>query len=333
MPRPLISVLIPMYNAETGIKKTLESIQQQTLKDFEIIVVNDGSTDRSAEIVTSVCPEACIISQDNSGIAKALNVGLKYCRGQYIARIDCNDTAYSQRFAWQAQILLENLEVGAVGGHIMLYEKDGMDLGVCQFPTNPEAAEQEVLLGNAPISHTGAMIRKQILTEVGGYDPFFNGREDIELWCRISLVSKLTNVDRVVMRVLSTPEGLSYSGVYLYPLINLALIERVERLEKGLEWKNEDLRFECQRRIRDLKSKEFTQSGRRRQKSLFYVKRAGFLLRSGQRSTARREYKNAVLSDPIYLKGWLGIFSSLLIPTSLHLLLVRFLKALRCPRQ
>ena len=86
------------------------------------------------------------------------------------------------------------------------------------------------------------MIRKSTLIEVGGYDVFYNGREDYELWCRISLISKLHNLDQVVTKSLSTTSGLSFNGMKLQPLMDLALIERFERKAKGISWKNKDLR-------------------------------------------------------------------------------------------
>jgi glycosyltransferase involved in cell wall biosynthesis len=76
MSKPLISVLIPMYNAERGIVDTLESIKQQTFQDFEVIIVNDGSTDRSVEYARAILPQAVILAQENLGIATALNLGL-----------------------------------------------------------------------------------------------------------------------------------------------------------------------------------------------------------------------------------------------------------------
>ena len=326
--KPLISVLIPMYNAGIGIEKTLTSIAAQTFQDFEVIIINDGSTDASVAIARETYPDVHIIHQSNSGISTALNNGLKACRGDFIARIDCNDIAYPKRFELQVQALSNNSSLGVVSGHIMLYDKNGKDLGVCKFPTTTEDTLKELLLGNSSISHTGAMIRKSVLELVGGYDPFYNGREDFELWCRVSLVSSITNVDSLIMRVLSIEDGLSYSGVYLYPLMELALIERLERLNKGIEWKNVLLREQYVKRIGELKKIEITDKGVKRQNAIFYAKRAGFFLRSGNRSSALREYIKSTNSDQAYIKSWIGIASSIIIPTYFHLKLVRLFKKL-----
>ncbi len=326
--QPLISVLIPMYNAGEGIRITLHSIANQTYQDFEVIILDDGSTDDSVSIAQETYPEAYIIHQPNSGITAALNNGLKVCRGDLIARIDCYDFAYPKRFEYQVQALSSDSSLGVVSGHMMLYDKNGKDLGVCKYPTTPEETIQELLLGNSSISHTGAMIRKSVIDMVGGYDPFYVGREDFELWCRISLVANISNVDNLIMRVLSIEDGLSYSGVYLYPLMELALIERGERAHKGVGWKNLALREQYLHRIIELKKTEKTKKGLKRLNAVFYAKRAGFLLRSGNRLGALKEYIKCTSNDLSYMKGWTGIASSLLLPIYIHRKFVRLYKKL-----
>ncbi|GAG05453.1 unnamed protein product, partial [marine sediment metagenome] len=182
MTTPLISVLIPMYNASAGVRPTLQSIINQTIDDYEVVIVDDGSTDDSVAIARGTFPEARIISQENAGITEALNHGLNHCRGEFIARLDCFDMSLPDRFENQVRAFENDLELGAVGGHMLLYEMDGFELGVCRFPISPEDTLAEILNGNAALPHTGAMIRKDYLLQIGGYDPFYNGREDVELW-------------------------------------------------------------------------------------------------------------------------------------------------------
>jgi glycosyltransferase involved in cell wall biosynthesis len=328
MKSPLISVLIPMYNAGDGIRITLKSIIHQTLDDYEVIVVDDGSEDNSAEIALNTLPDIHLFIQKNSGIALALNHGLQYCNGQFIARIDCNDMAYPESFKLQAERLGVDQELGAIGGHMMLFERDGTELGVCRFPITAEETEREMLLGNSPLPHSGAMIRKELLQQIGGYDPFYTGREDFEMWSRLSLLSKISNLNLPIIQVLSTTEGISFSSVNLAPLMELALLERNERLTKGLSWKNDRLRAEYSGRIKRLREREDSPAGRRRVRATFFGKRAGFLLKSNQRRAALKEYLNSLSSDITYLKAWIGIGSVLLLPNMLYLFLTRFLKNL-----
>ena len=148
-------------------------------------MVNDGSTDNSIDIAKQVFPNAVVIDQSNQGITKALNAGIPFCNGEYISRIDCGDIALPTMLEAQVSIFQKYSEVGVVGGHIILIEKNGQEFGICEYPIDSKYILNELLNGKSPIIHSGAMIRKSVLNEVNGYDSFFDGREDFELWCRI----------------------------------------------------------------------------------------------------------------------------------------------------
>jgi glycosyltransferase involved in cell wall biosynthesis len=324
---PKISVLIPVYNAGQLVTETLRSIQRQTFSDFEVVLVDDGSTDDSIGIAKATLPRLVVVRQDHRGIAEALNNGLTHCRGQYIARIDCGDIAYRDRLSLQSTALDRWADHGVIGGHMKLFDAHGNELGTFRFPTTSAETEQELMYGHSSISHTGAMIRKNTLTLVGGYDPFYSGREDFELWTRVSLVAKISNLDVFVGAYLSVPGGLSFSGSLLSPLVDLALIERAERKKNGLDWKNEELR----RRYKALVDKrtQLLRDGSQvsRLHAVFYSKRAGIFRNSLERANSLREYCRAIRSDPLYYWPWIGIIS-LLIPSTIYTKLVRFAKRL-----
>jgi glycosyltransferase involved in cell wall biosynthesis len=326
---PKISVLIPMYNAGDGIRETLLSITRQTIDDYEIVVVDDGSTDSCVAIAHDTYPQVRIIHQKNSGITRALNRGLEICQGEFIARIDCYDLSYPNRLMLQLNELQRRPELGAVGGYIMLFNKNGSDLGVCKYPILAEDIELDILSGNCPLPHSGAMIRKSTLIEAGGYDPFYNGREDFELWTRLSLMSQLSNINELVMRTLSTPSGISYDGGRLTPLINLALLERKERQIKGVRWKNESLRLSFKIQIQAPYQTKTTGSHKKRLSAIFFTKRAAFLLRSGNRKVALLEFINAINSDVIYFRAWIGLLAAILLPTTIENWVVKSYKRLK----
>jgi glycosyltransferase involved in cell wall biosynthesis len=332
MSEPLISVLIPMYNAGEGVRRTLQSISEQTIDDYEVVIIDDGSTDNSSEIALNTYPEAIIISQENTGITKALNHGLEYCKGKFIARLDCFDISEPDRLESQAKVLIENRDLGAVGGHLLLYENDGNELGVGRFPITPNEARMELLSGNSPLPHSGAMIRMKTLIDVGRYDPFYNGREDFELWCRLSLIADLANLDKVVVRSFSSRVGISYEGALRYPLVELALIERAERMQKGLDWVNRELRNTYSRRMTDLIENLDDTEWERNTRALFHLKRAGFLLRSGSRAVARREYIYTIRSNPKLVKAYFGLLSTTIFPISVYMRLLQLYKRFRSPR-
>ena len=299
--------------------------------DYEIIIINDGSTDSSVEIAKRTAPGAMIINQKNQGLTKALNNGLHHCRGKYIARIDCFDMAYPHRLEKQIEMLENNPDVGAVGGHIVYYE-DGINIGLCKYPTSEDEIELEILSGNCPLPHSGATIRKSVLNAIGSYDPFYNGREDFELWSRLSLVSKLRNVDAPIMRILSTPSGISFSGGKRNYLVSLALKERAGKKQYGTTWQNPDLRLEVQNHSIEAKRSINNEKHKRRLLSIFYVKRAGFLLRSGSKKSAFREYFNSIQNDLLFTKAWLGIFRTILIPHKIDKWLVKKYKLLKAKK-
>lgn len=319
---PKVSVLLSVYNGEGGIAQTLNSILGQTYTDYEVIIVNDGSTDNGMTIARELMPGAIIVDQENTGIAIALNNGLAHCKNEYIARIDCFDIAMPDAFEAQVKALDSNPNLGAVGGHVMLFGENGQDIGLFKYPTDPAVALSNLLQIQPVITHSGAMIRKSKLLEAGSYDKFYNGREDFELWCRLSLISDISNVDQVVMRVLSSEKGVTYNAISLAPLMELALLERVEKSQKGLHWQNDSARLHCKELIRGQSSR--VSEGRIA--SRFYCKRAGVIFKSGERINALRQYWLAMKSDPAYYRPWLGLLS-LVIPIPLYVRAVAKLKS------
>src|SRR5476651_2363164 len=101
---PTITVLMPAYNAERFIGEAIASVLQQTYTDFELVIVNDGSTDSTFDIITTFNdPRIVVVNQENMGVAAALNTGLKHAKGTYIARFDADDVCYSQRLEKQVK--------------------------------------------------------------------------------------------------------------------------------------------------------------------------------------------------------------------------------------
>lgn len=299
-----------MYNAGQGIVSTLQSIRVQTFDDYEVIVVDDGSSDDSIERAHNTMPAARVIRQSHAGLTEALNNGLAKCRGKYIARIDCFDMALPQRFALQVDVLENYPEVGLLGGHVLLYDESG-DIGVSRYPTDSEEIERELIRGHSAVLHSTVMMRKNLLLRLGGYDTFYDGIEDFELLAKFSLVSKLSNVDAVITRILSTPSGLTYGGAHLQSLFDLALYERRQRLINGLTWKAEDLRSQYASRVR---AKQSHPIDTRPLKSRYFAMRGGLLLRSGERRAAISDYLRSLQNQWTRVRSWIGLAAALLIP-------------------
>lgn len=197
---PKISVLMPAYNAEKYIKEAVDSILTQTFSDFEFIIIDDGSTDRTAEIVNGYsdnrirfCP-----NEKNMGVAATLNRGLGLARGEYIARMDADDISKAERFSKQVGYLDAHADVAVCGTSVEVF-CDGAVIGT-RFPSTEPEKLKEDLFFSCGIAHPSVMMRKATILEIGGYDTAFNGMEDYELWCRVAEKNKIAVLPEILFR-------------------------------------------------------------------------------------------------------------------------------------
>ena len=205
-----ISVLIAVYNAEDTIKAAIESILNQTFQDFEIIVIDDGSTDNTVKIIEELYDERIAIYSNsaNLGQIKSLNKGLKYCRGEYIARMDADDYSLHYRFEKQLAAFDKKPNLAVVGTRGAKLIKNKL-INNTFFPYNYEALRFYSMY-KSPLYHVSTMIRKDIIVTFGGYDESFLLAADFDLWSRILRMGYRIKVisDRCIMYNVS---GTSYS--------------------------------------------------------------------------------------------------------------------------
>lgn len=200
---PEISVLLPVYNAEQYIKETVESILNQTFSNFEFIIIDDGSTDRSLEILQGYAKEdgrIRLISRENKGLADTLNEGLKLCLADYIARIDSDDIATLERLEVEYNYLKENLDVVCVGSDFQLIDYKGRCIGSVCLPKKSKEIERALLIGECPIAHPSTMFLKKAINLVGGYNKSFFPAEDYALWIALLDIGKIKNLDTVLLK-------------------------------------------------------------------------------------------------------------------------------------
>lgn len=182
-----VSVLMPVYNGEKYISDAIESVLKQTYTDFEFIIVNDCSTDNTENIIKEYSDDRIklITNEKNSGVAKSLNNAVKYCNGEYIARMDADDISLPERFEKQVRFLDDDQNIGVVACNTMTFCGDKIINEKGWSNTEPDKIKVDLLFACA-IAHPSVMIRKSALENVGVYDEEYNGIEDYELWCRIS---------------------------------------------------------------------------------------------------------------------------------------------------
>jgi glycosyltransferase involved in cell wall biosynthesis len=185
MSDPAVSVLLPVYNDMTSIAEALDSILQQTFDDYEIIVVDDGSTDGTEALLSQYSDNDLvrIVSHEkNLGLPAALNTGIDAAMGAFIARQDSDDRSLPERLAAQYQYLRENPTVALVATGVEVIDNKGKVNGSFVPPKNPAAKFHRA----NPIVHGSVMFRRDIIEQSGCYDEFFKHCQDYELWVRLS---------------------------------------------------------------------------------------------------------------------------------------------------
>jgi glycosyltransferase involved in cell wall biosynthesis len=198
---PKVSVVIPAYNRERYLADAIDSVLAQTFTDFEILIVDDGSRDRTVEIAQSYRdPRIRIVRHErNRGVAAARNTGVAEARGAYVAFLDSDDVAYPDRLARQVAFLDSHPDYAAVGAWIDWMSEDGRPLGKAKRkPTDAEDIAAQSLFWNG-IQNTAAMARRAIL---GRYplEERFEVSEDFDLWARIAADHKVANLPCMLVR-------------------------------------------------------------------------------------------------------------------------------------
>jgi glycosyltransferase involved in cell wall biosynthesis len=200
MDRPKVTVLMPVYNGEKYIGKAIDSILCQTFSNFEFLIINDGSTDQSANIVNSYNDSRIILihNERNIRLISTLNKGLKIARGQYIARMDCDDISLPERLMRQYDFMEKNLDVGIVGSWMQIVDENEIPIRLVRYTAPPEQIPSILLFDNY-FSHPSVFIRRSCLPSEG-YRLFFDYAEDYDLWVRVAENSKLCNLQQVLIK-------------------------------------------------------------------------------------------------------------------------------------
>lgn len=200
---PRVSVVMPVHDAEPHVAGALTSILAQTFADFEVIVVDDRSTDGSLDTVREYerhDPRVRVVVLDEQlGVAGALNVGISLATAPLLARMDADDIARPDRFALQVAEMDRDPEVGVLGGQIDVVGDDGApeEMFPWELPRTHDETVWRLLFG-CPICHPTVMMRMQVARDLGGYDSTF-ANEDMELWTRAAFVTRLRNLDTVLL--------------------------------------------------------------------------------------------------------------------------------------
>lgn len=195
---PKVSVIIPVYNGEKYLRDAIGSVLAQTYTDFELIVVDDGSTDRSGRIVREEFGHVAQYHyQPNGGSAKARNSGVKASRGRYIAFLDADDLWMPEKLALQVPVLDTRPEIGLVHSDVEQVDPAGRHVRVWKNSGRMDAYARRLVKGHV-IAAYASLVRREILERVGGFDEDFPAAayEDLEFSIRVGQVCEIYCVDR-----------------------------------------------------------------------------------------------------------------------------------------
>ncbi|HEY7654411.1 MAG TPA: glycosyltransferase [Methylomirabilota bacterium] len=190
----LVSVIMPARNADAWLEESLGSILRQTYPRFEVIVVDDGSTDRTGALLAAVSDSrVTVLSQPPAGLTVSLNRGLARAKGEMVARMDADDVAMPERFARQIAFLEAHPDIGVVGTGCLEMGPTGEVVRVVRPPERDPAIRRALIREN-PFVHASVMMRRGVLDRVGGYDERFAVAQDYDLWMRLSATTQLANI-------------------------------------------------------------------------------------------------------------------------------------------
>lgn len=196
---PRLTVLLPVYNGSDFLKESVESILNQTFTDFELLVIDDGSTDDSTRIIENISDDRIRLLQNpsNLGLVATLNRGLETALGEYVARMDSDDISMPRRLEIQVGFLDQNPGIGVCGSWVRFIPRQYDFLW--KLPVTSEEIRCR-LFSSVGVAHPSVMLRRKVFIENNlYYDPDYSHAEDYELWCRAIRHTRFANIPQVLL--------------------------------------------------------------------------------------------------------------------------------------
>lgn len=207
----LVSVILPVYNCERFISLAIESILNQTYRNIELIIINDGSNDKTLDIVNGYSYDSRlkIVSRENRGLVYSLNEAIALASGEYIARMDADDISMPDRIEKQVAFLANNSDVAIVGSRTILIDEGGAQIGKCHRPLSDEGIRNHLYYGS-PFAHPSIMYNLNVLSKEDlKYLTEDYPAEDLGLFLRISSKHKVCNLKQPLLKYRLTKSGIS----------------------------------------------------------------------------------------------------------------------------
>lgn len=213
--KPAASVIFPIYNGGKYLDAAIESILSQTFNDFELLLLDDGSTDGSLgrlEYYASQDSRCKVFSSANRGLVDTLNEGVNLAVGDILFRMDHDDISLPGRFEKQIDYLAEHPECVLVGSRVLLIDPDGMPIMEMGDRMVHEEIDEGLSWGGAFIFHPAVAMRKSVVQQIGGYRAEYGYAEDLDLFLRMAEVGRLANLPEVLVWYRQHTSSMSYAG-------------------------------------------------------------------------------------------------------------------------
>jgi len=215
MSNPKISVVMPNYNCEKYIWEAIESILNQTFTDFEFVIVDDGSTDNSWNIIQEYTKKderiVAVRNEENLKICKTLNKWIQLAKWEYIARMDSDDISTLNRFKKQVAFLDQNKNVWIVGGTMEIMDLDGTVFNKRKYNLD-DISIRKKLFRYSPFCHATTMFRKRTIQKAWGYNIFLHDAEDYDLYFRLGLFWNFANLSDTFYKMRVNKNSVTYTN-------------------------------------------------------------------------------------------------------------------------
>lgn len=208
---PVVSVVIPAFNAAWCIERAIESVLAQTFRSFELIVVDDGSTDNTRGILDRYVSSLTVVSQPNGGMSSARNAGIRSARGRYLAFLDADDRWYPTKLERQVALLEQRPELAFCAARAVLEDPQGLKVG--EWAGNPaiQATVSDVFAHHAAVAGgaSAVLAHRELVVDLAGFDETLAGAEDTDLWIRLAARGGFACLDEPLVVVIRRPGSVS----------------------------------------------------------------------------------------------------------------------------
>lgn len=208
---PLVSVVIPAYNAAWCIQRAVDSVLDQTYRPIEIIVVNDGSTDNTVQVLHRFNEAIRIVDKPNGGLSSARNAGIRAARGEYIAFLDADDWWLPEKLARQVALLKSEPSIGFCSTVTRAVDETGSLIREWRCPPIQRSALHTIFSRNATVAGSGSsvVVRSEVLRQADFFDETLRSLEDIDMWMRLASISGYRCLDEPLTVILKRRESMS----------------------------------------------------------------------------------------------------------------------------